>query len=117
DIDGVGTTADLSVTKTDGVGSVSAGGSTIYTITVTNGGPSSVTGATLQDLAVAGLSKTSVSCSSAVGNQCSSAPTVTQLEAGFALPTLANGQFYEILVGANVTATTGSVGNTATVTA
>ena len=34
--------ADLSITKTDGVGSVIAGTSTTYTITVTNNGPSAV---------------------------------------------------------------------------
>ena len=49
-IDGTPTsTADLSITKTDGVTSVVAGGSATYTITASNSGPSSVTGATVTD--------------------------------------------------------------------
>src|ERR1051326_3969672 len=47
--------------------------------------------------------------------QCVTAPTVVQLEGGaFALPALASGQFYEIVVTAVVTAS-GSVTNTASV--
>src|SRR5204863_299163 len=80
-------------------------------------GPSSVTGAVLTDAAATGLAKTGVSCSAAVGNQCSSAPTIAQLQAGFALPALTSGQFFEITVGASVSATTGSVSNTATIAA
>ena len=40
DTDSVTGSADLSITKTDGVASVTAGTSTTYTITVTNNGPS-----------------------------------------------------------------------------
>jgi uncharacterized repeat protein (TIGR01451 family) len=38
----VGASADLSITKTDGVATVQAGAATTYTITVTNNGPSDV---------------------------------------------------------------------------
>src|SRR5207253_2621840 len=108
--------ADLQVSKDDGVASVNAGGSTVYTVRVNNNGPSSVTGAVLTDAAATGLSKTAVACSGTPG-QCTLAttPTVAQLQAGYALPALASGQFYEITVTANVTATTGSVSNPATV--
>src|SRR5262249_26360857 len=41
--------ADLSMTKTDGAGTYTPGGSTTYTIVVTNNGPSAVTGATVSD--------------------------------------------------------------------
>ena len=116
DTDTVTPVADLSVTKTDGVSSVNASGTTTYTIRVTNAGPSSVTGATLTDAAVAGLTVTSVTCSNTPG-QCSAAPTVTQLQAGYALPALASGQFFEIRVTGTVTATGGTLANTATVTA
>ncbi|HEU0291727.1 MAG TPA: sortase [Anaerolineales bacterium] len=116
DTDTVNPIADLSITKTDGVASINAGGTTTYTIRVTNNGPSSVTGAILSDPAATGLSKTAVACSATPG-QCATAPTVAQLESGtFALPALASGQFYEITVTANVTATSGNVTNTATVT-
>ena len=40
DTDTVNPVADLAITKTDGVASVNAGGSTTYTVTVTNNGPS-----------------------------------------------------------------------------
>jgi uncharacterized repeat protein (TIGR01451 family) len=49
DVDGVGQSADLSITKTDGVTTVTAGGSTTYIITASNAGPSNVTGATVTD--------------------------------------------------------------------
>ena len=41
--------ADLGVTKTDNTGTFTPGGSTTYTIVVTNHGPSFVTGATVTD--------------------------------------------------------------------
>ncbi|WP_174367791.1 S-layer family protein [Deinococcus sp. JMULE3] len=116
DTDTVTPVADLSVTKTNGVSGLTPLTSTIYTIRVTNNGPSSVTGATLSDPAVAGLTVTSVACSGTPG-QCAAAPTIVQLQAGYALPALASGQFYEIRVTATVTATSGSVSNTATVAA
>ncbi|GGS33434.1 GEVED domain-containing protein [Deinococcus knuensis] len=109
--------ADLSVTKTDGVTSVNANTPTSYTIRVTNNGPSSVTGAVLRDAAVSGLTVLNLTCSGTPG-QCTSGttPTTAQLQAGYALPTLNSGQFYELTLTTNVTAT-GSVSNVATITA
>ncbi|MCD0175060.1 DUF11 domain-containing protein [Deinococcus sp. 14RED07] len=109
--------ADLSVTKTDGVTSVNANTPTSYTIRVTNNGPSSVTGAVLRDPAVSGLTVLNLTCSGTPG-QCTSGttPTTAQLQAGYALPTLNSGQFYELTLTTNVTAT-GSVSNVATITA
>src|SRR4051812_42802488 len=49
DIDTVGASADFSITKTDGVTTVTAGGSTTYTISASNAGPSNATGATVAD--------------------------------------------------------------------
>jgi uncharacterized repeat protein (TIGR01451 family) len=117
DTDTVTQAADLSITNSDGVSGVNTGGATTYKVRVTNNGPSSVTGAILTDAAASGLSKTGVVCSATPG-QCISPPSASQLEAGtFALPALANGQFYEVSVAANVTALSGSVTNTATVAA
>ena len=48
-------TADLAITKDDGVTSVTAGGSTTYTITVTNNGPDELSNATVVDSAPAGM--------------------------------------------------------------
>jgi uncharacterized repeat protein (TIGR01451 family) len=109
--------ADLSITKDDGVTNVNPGASINYTVRVTNNGPSSVTGATLNDPVASGLSKTAVICSSTPG-QCVAPPTVAELESGtFTLPTLNSGQFYEITISTTVTAISGNVTNTATVTA
>ena len=106
---------DLAITKSDGSTTVDAGDSTTYTLTVTNNGPSPVTGAILADPAVAGLTKTAVACAPTPG-QCVTAPTVAQLQGGtFALPALAAGQTYALGVTADVTAASGSVTNGATV--
>lgn len=99
--------SDLAVTKSDGVAVRISGDTTLYTIRVTNNGPDAVTGALLSDAAVTGLNVTAVACSATPG-QCTAptTPTIAQLQAGnYALPTLANGQFYEIVVTATVTAT------------
>jgi uncharacterized repeat protein (TIGR01451 family) len=109
--------ADLAITKTDGTAVVTVGGSTTYTLVVTNNGPSGVTGAILADPAAAGLAKTAVACAPTPG-QCVSPPSVAQLQAGtFALPALASAQTYRLSVTANVSAVSGSVTNTATVAA
>ena len=110
--------ADLAVTKTNAVTSVNAASTTIYTVTVTNNGPSSVTGAILTDAAAAGLTKTLVACSGTPG-QCTggTTPSIAQLESGYALPALASGQSYQISVTATVTATSGSVANVVSIAA
>ena len=110
------TSADLFISKDDGVTTVYNGDTVIYTVRVTNSGPGNVTGAILSDPAVSGLTKASVACSATPG-QCLTPPSVAQLETGFALPTLINGQFYEITISANVTAISGTITNTGTVTA
>ena len=99
--------SDLAITKTDSVASRQAGTSTTYTIRVTNNGPDTVTGALLSDPAATGLTVTAVVCSATPG-QCTAptTPTILQLQTGnYALPALANGQFYEIQVTATVVAT------------
>jgi len=99
--------SDLTITKTDGVGSRQSGSSTTYTIRVTNNGPDDVTGALLSDPAATGLTVTAVVCSATPG-QCTAptTPTILQLQTGnYVLPVLANGQFYEITVTATVVAT------------
>jgi uncharacterized repeat protein (TIGR01451 family) len=53
--------ADLSITKTDGITSVTAGGSLTYTIRASNAGPDNATGATVTDTFPAFVSSTSLS--------------------------------------------------------
>src|SRR5256885_5664722 len=60
--------AELAITKTDGVASVTAGGSAIYSIVATNSGPSAATGATVTDTAPAGLTFGSWSCVASGGS-------------------------------------------------
>jgi uncharacterized repeat protein (TIGR01451 family) len=61
--------ADLSVTKTDGVTSVNAGGTLTYTIAASNAGPLAANGATVTDTVPAGLTCT-WTCSSSGGGTC-----------------------------------------------
>ncbi len=70
DTDTLAATADLSITKTDGVVAIAQGGSTTYVIVVANGGPSAVVGATVSDIlpaAFAGATFTAVGSGGASG--------------------------------------------------
>ena len=70
--------ANLQITKTNGVSALTAGGTTSYTVTVSNLGPSDASGAVLKDPAVTGLSCTSVVCSGTTGTAvCPAAANVT----------------------------------------
>jgi uncharacterized repeat protein (TIGR01451 family) len=55
DFDTIDSSADLTITKTDGVTTATAGGSVTYTITASNAGPSSATGAVFESVQVAAL--------------------------------------------------------------
>jgi len=121
DTDTVLPVADLSITKTDGVTSLNLGANTIYTVVVTNLGPSEVTGATISDPAPTGLTIVSWTCSvSNAGN--SVGPVVTACGAasgvGPSINTTANlkaNGSVTYLITATLTATSGSVTNTVTV--
>lgn len=107
--------ADLAVTKTDGVTSISAGASTVYTIVATNNGPNAANGSTIVDAVAAGLTKTAVTCTGAGGAVCPAGLTVSQLEAGVAVPTWPNGGSLTLTVTATVTVPNGSVTNAVSV--
>ncbi len=117
DTDGVGATVDLSVTKTNGVNSVTAAESTSYAIVVSNIGTSAAGGAVVTDAVAAGLTKTSVICAATSGAVCPTSPTVAQIESGLVVPTLPAGGVVTFTVGATVTAASGSVSNIATIAA
>ena len=106
--------ADLQIVKTDAVSSVSLGGTVIYTIVVTNSGPSDVFGATVTDDFAASLSGVTFT---AVG---------TGSASGFADGSGDLSQVVNLPVGASITYTvtgtlsgsaSGTLSNTATVTA
>jgi uncharacterized repeat protein (TIGR01451 family) len=65
--------ADLTITKTDGVTSVTPGGSVTYTITASNVGTGGSTGATVADNFPAGLTGCSWTCVGAGGGTCTAA--------------------------------------------
>ena len=73
DTDTLTPSADLSVTKTDGATSATPGGSVVYTITVSNGGPSNVMGSTLTDTFPATLSGCTWTCTASAGSSCTAA--------------------------------------------
>ncbi|WP_170113274.1 proprotein convertase P-domain-containing protein [Ahniella affigens] len=72
DSDTIAVEADLSITKTDGVTSVTPGGSTTYTITASNAGPSNALGSTVADTFPASLT-CSWTCVGAGGGTCTAA--------------------------------------------
>jgi uncharacterized repeat protein (TIGR01451 family) len=103
--------ADLAITKTDGVTSVTPGGSTTYTITASNAGPSNTT-ATVADTFPAVLSCT-WTCIGAGGGICTAAG-VGDINDAVTLP--AGGSVTYTASCAISAAATGSLANTATVT-
>jgi uncharacterized repeat protein (TIGR01451 family) len=113
DTDTVQPTADLSITKTDGVASVAAGTSTTYTIVASNAGPSPATGATVADTFPAGLTCT-WTCVGAGGGTCPASGS-GNINSTVNLPSGGSVTFSapcSVAVG-----TTGPIANTATVAA
>ena len=72
DTDTLAPSADLSITKTDGVTTATPGGSVTYTIVASNAGPSNATGATVADTFPASLTCT-WTCAGAGGGTCTAA--------------------------------------------
>ncbi len=105
--------ADLGITKTDGLTTVTPGGPVTYTIVVTNAGPSVVTGAAIDDPVPAQLTGVTWTCVATAGSCGSGAGT------GSVASTV------DLLVGGTATfsvtgtvgQTSGSLTNTATVAA
>jgi uncharacterized repeat protein (TIGR01451 family) len=79
----------LQITKTNAVGTVTAGQTTSYTITVANGGPADAPNTVVRDPAAPGLICTAVSCAVTAGTAtCPAAPTIAALQGtGLVLPT------------------------------
>ncbi|WP_175497941.1 proprotein convertase P-domain-containing protein [Dokdonella immobilis] len=105
--------ADLAVTKTDGVTTATPGGSVTYTITASNAGPSNAAGSTVSDTFPAALACT-WTCVGAGGGTCTASGTgnisdIVNLPAGASTTHTATCSISA--------AATGSLSNTATVTA
>ncbi len=99
----------LSVGKTNGVSSVTAGGTTLYTLTVVNSGAGPANNALLTDPSVTGLSCSQVSCTAALGGAvCPTAASTTMAYlqgSGITLPTLPGASTLTFSVGCSVPAT------------
>jgi uncharacterized repeat protein (TIGR01451 family) len=115
DTDTLNATADLSITKTDGSATEVPGTPVTYTITVTNSGPSDVSGATVADTFPAeltGVTFTSVAAGGATGNTAAGSGNINDTV------NMPSGSSITYTVNATVAASaTGSLSNTATVTA
>lgn len=106
--------ADVSITKTDGVTTVYAGGSLTYTITASNAGPSNAPGTVVADTLPAALSGATWTCVGAGGGTCTAAGS-GNLNDTANLP--AGGSVTYTLKATVSPAATGTLSNTATVTA
>ncbi len=114
DTDTLVPTADLAITKTDGVANVTPGAGVTYTIVASNAGPSAVTGATVTDTLPAPLSGATWTCVGAGGGTCPASGS-GNISAAVGLPVGATATF---TLTATLSATaTGTLVNTATIAA
>lgn len=101
--------AQLTVTKSDGLTTVTAGSVSSYTVTIANLGPADASGTVFTDPAAAGLSCTSVSCAAVTGAASCPAAGSTTIAAlqgsGISIPALPGGSSVTFLVTCGVTAT------------
>ncbi len=114
DTDTLTPTADLSITKTDGLTVANPGESTTYTITVSNVGPSTAVNATVTDTFPAALTGVTWTCAGTGGATCTAAGAGDIADT----VTLPPGSSLTYIINATIdAAATGTLANTATVTA
>ncbi|MFN8344419.1 MAG: ExeM/NucH family extracellular endonuclease [Spirosomataceae bacterium] len=114
DTDMLSPQADLGITKTDGVTTVTPGGSVTYTITASNSGPSNANGVTVADVFPASLTGVSWTCVGAGGGTCTAMGSGNISDA----VNLPSGGSVTYTVSATIDASaTGTLSNTATVAA
>ncbi len=83
----VSPSVNLSVSKNNGVPSVPAGGTTVYTVTFVNGGPSDASGSLVRDFPSSALINCSVLSCNGLGGAICGTPTFTALNtSGYSLP-------------------------------
>ncbi len=101
----LGCSGTLTVAKTNGVGTVTTGTTTTYTLSFGNLGPASADGALVSDTPDAGLSACSVlSCSASGGASCPATPANLLNPGGVALPGLPAGGSVQFSVRCNIAA-------------
>ncbi|MGH8050888.1 MAG: hypothetical protein ACREPB_09545, partial [Arenimonas sp.] len=99
--------ANLSVTKTNSVGSLVSGASTVYTLTFSNAGPAAGDGAVVRDVPSAGLSCAVTSCTPAGSAVCPAAGQWPNLltGGGLTIATMPSGGSLSFGLTCSVTAT------------
>ncbi len=110
-----GAQANLSITKTDGVTSVTPGGAVSYTITVANAGPAGVALAPVTDTVPASLTGATWTCTAPGGSTCGAASGSGSITTTVTLP--AGGSATFTLNGTVATSANGTLANTASVAA
>ena len=113
DTDTAAPEANLGISKSDGVGTYTAGETVTYNITVANAGPSDVTGATVTDTFPAAITSASWACSPSGGAICA-APGSGDINDTVDIPA-GDSVTYTVTVDIS-SAATGNLVNTATVT-
>ncbi|QQR73046.1 MAG: DUF11 domain-containing protein [Holophagales bacterium] len=112
DTDTLGASANLGITKTDGVTTATAGGSVTYTIVASNAGPSNAPSSVVTDTFPSSLT-CSTTCSGSGGGTCTAGPFSTNINDTVNLPSGASVTYTSVCtVAVNAT---GSIRNTATV--
>jgi len=106
---------DLSVTKSDGVTSVTAGTSVTYTVVFANAGPDDVAGAPISDDPPAGVTFTSWTCAASNGATCPASGSGPLTGTNVSIPK--NGNVTFTVVAAIDASANGSISNTASITA
>ncbi|MCB1057057.1 MAG: DUF11 domain-containing protein, partial [Acidobacteria bacterium] len=105
---------DLAVSKTNGTTTSTPGGTTTYTITVSNSGPSNAVGATVTDTFPGILSGVTWTCAASAGSSCTAAGSGNISDV---VTVLAGGNVTYSATGTIDAAATGSLSNTASATA
>jgi uncharacterized repeat protein (TIGR01451 family) len=114
DTDTLSPQSDLAITKTDGVTTVNQGGSTTYTVTASNAGPSNASGATVADALPVEITAATWTCVGAGGGTCTASGS-GNINDTVNLP---SGASVTYTISATISGSaTGTLVNTATVTA
>jgi uncharacterized repeat protein (TIGR01451 family) len=116
DTDTVNPSADLSITKTDGVTAVAPGGTLTYTIVASNAGPSPVTSANVVEVFPAACVAVSWTCTASGGGACPASGN-TGFAAGVDLPPGAAATFIALCTVDPDSLNGTVISNTATITA
>ncbi len=111
----VNSVADLQITKSDGITAVVPGTSLIYTIVVSNAGPSAVSDAVVADTLPTAIASATWSCAATTGSSCNS-PSIGTDDINTTVDLAVNGVATFTLIALTDWTATGSLVNTATIT-